>query len=412
MEYSPYASPASAENNVHNTIPERRQQQHSGRKPSASSQHMTNVPSTPKTQARIQPPTSAPPPRSKAQFLLTSPEATRRSKESLETFKVARTLKEGLLRLKARVDPQATPSMNMTTWRRPMRTFSATTASAGIAGGNNNNAYAGGATSRRPLLRHHSEIPRCMSMRSPDRQHSRAPSAASPKATAACDPALMPVFMSPKSRPTPLHLAHSCPQHRLVGRTSNDGPLLSPASNRTKSQPHKHHRDTINLVPKFTLDQVTEEFSCSTAQRRLRKTNTADTINSANGSTKPQIRPRTPEDESSQHSEVAEAAEAMILFMKSETSSQNDLSTSSLSPPYLNHQSPLVSPLIPNASKSEPFPQPDDLSSCNSSVNGRTTGGSLGGEDTDTKLKRPRPVSRTPSSSGDISSHKRIHVDN
>ncbi|KAJ2380817.1 hypothetical protein GGI23_007720, partial [Coemansia sp. RSA 2559] len=132
---SPYASPPSTEN----SIPARRQGQKSGQHSPVPSQHTANGPSTPPTQTRLQPPASTPP-RSRAHLLLTSPEATRRSKESLETFRVARTLKEGLLRLKARADPHATPSISMTALRRPMRTFSATTAGAVAAGNNNTHA--------------------------------------------------------------------------------------------------------------------------------------------------------------------------------------------------------------------------------------------------------------------------------
>ncbi|KAJ1797250.1 hypothetical protein LPJ59_003257, partial [Coemansia sp. RSA 2399] len=279
---SPYASPPSVEN----SMPARRQGQKNGHHSPASSRHTANAPSTPPTQVRMQPPASAPP-RSRAHLLLTSPEATRRSKESLETFRVARTLKEGLLRLKARADPHATPSISMTALRRPMRTFSATTAGA-VAAGNNNNPHAAGAMARRPLLRHHSEIP--WHMRSLDRQHSRAPSATSP--STAAGPALMPVFRSPKSHPVPLHPAHSCPQqHQLLGGTNSDGLLLSPVSSNTRSQPHNTRRDNIRPTPKFSLDQATEDRACSTANQRLRTAATANSMEL-------QKRPRSPGDES------------------------------------------------------------------------------------------------------------------
>ncbi|KAJ2579051.1 hypothetical protein EV177_010830, partial [Coemansia sp. RSA 1804] len=159
-------------------------------------------------------------------------------KESLETFKVARTLKEGLLRLKARADSHSTtPSASMAAWRRPVRTFSATTTSSSLStttgaaaeaaaagavapGRNNGGAYLGGTTLRRPLLRHHSEIPRRTLTDSPDRNHFRLPSAASSSA-------LLQGVGSPKSHPAPPHHAHPSPQRRLVGRTTSDGLLLS-----------------------------------------------------------------------------------------------------------------------------------------------------------------------------------------
>ncbi|KAJ2776312.1 hypothetical protein H4R18_005736 [Coemansia javaensis] len=50
--------------------------------------------------------TSSTPTKARAQSLLTSPAAARRSHASMEAFKVARALKEGLAQLKARADPQ------------------------------------------------------------------------------------------------------------------------------------------------------------------------------------------------------------------------------------------------------------------------------------------------------------------
>ncbi|KAJ2547767.1 hypothetical protein EV175_005084 [Coemansia sp. RSA 1933] len=392
---SPYASPSSIENIVRSSIPDRRQGQKNSQSPSASSRHMPNIPTTPQSQARMQPPTSAPQARSRTHLLLTSPKATRRSKESLETFRVARTLKEGLLRLKARADPQATqPGINLTTWRRPTRTFSATTAGAvaAAAAGNNNNLHAGGVMSRRPLLRHHSEIPSCMSMRSPDRPYSRAPSAASPLTTAVAAgggglPAPMPAFRSQKSRPTPIHFAHShSQQHRLIGRTNSDGLLLSPVASSTRSPqpPYSHHNNT-RPVPRLALDQATDMSPVfSTSYQSLRMPSTA------NSPTGPLKRTRSPEDEYSQHSEVAEAAETMILFMKSEASSQNDLSTSSFSPQQLNQHSPSISPLIPSASETGTFSHQDILTGHSSSP---PVGPLLG----NSQFKRPRSGAQTPS---------------
>ncbi|KAJ2849356.1 hypothetical protein GGI22_005548 [Coemansia erecta] len=265
----------------------------------------------------------------------------------------------------------------MTALRRPMRTFSATTAGA-VAAGNNNNTHAVGAMPRKPLLRHHSEIP--WHMRSLDRQHSRAPNATSP--STAAGPVLMPVLRSPKSHPAPLHIAHSCPQqHQLLGGTNSDGLLLSPVSSNLRSQPHNTYRDNTGPTPKYSLDQATKERACSTAQQHLRAAATAS-------SAEPQKRPRSPEDESSQHSEVAEAAETMILFMKSEASSQNDLSTPSFSPPQLHRHSPPVSPPINSASEAaSSFAHPGSISGANSSVD------KLQGN---TQYKRPRPGMQSP----------------
>ncbi|KAJ2772611.1 hypothetical protein IWQ56_001301 [Coemansia nantahalensis] len=62
------------------------------------------------------------PAKARPQSLLTSPAAARRSQASMETFKLARALKEGLTQLKARVDPHARP---LVTPRRVQRTASA-----------------------------------------------------------------------------------------------------------------------------------------------------------------------------------------------------------------------------------------------------------------------------------------------
>ncbi|KAJ1646030.1 hypothetical protein LPJ64_002453 [Coemansia asiatica] len=67
------------------------------------------------------------PAQSRTHLQLTSPEAARRSKRSLEAIQVARTLKDGFLRLKARADPQHLLSPSRSTGR-PLRTYSATMA--------------------------------------------------------------------------------------------------------------------------------------------------------------------------------------------------------------------------------------------------------------------------------------------
>ncbi|KAI7827332.1 hypothetical protein BX661DRAFT_183076 [Kickxella alabastrina] len=63
------------------------------------------------------------PPKCQTQLRLTSPEAARRSRQSLEAIHVARTLKDGLNRLKERADPQHLLSGGTP---RPLRTYSAT----------------------------------------------------------------------------------------------------------------------------------------------------------------------------------------------------------------------------------------------------------------------------------------------
>ncbi|KAJ2761570.1 hypothetical protein H4S06_001131 [Coemansia sp. BCRC 34490] len=440
MESSPYASPASAGGPVHSTASERgerprqQQEQHQQEFPAQQTghnavpvpQHMASVPRTPQAQTRIRPPASAPQARcSRTHFLLASPEAARRSKESLETFKVARTLKEGLLRLKARADSHSTtPSASMAAWRRPMRTFSATTTSSSLStataaaeaaaagavapGRNNGGVYVGGTTLRRPLLRHHSEIPRRTLTDSPDRNHFRLPSAASPSA-------LLQGVGSPKSHPAPPHHAHPSPQRRLVGRTTSDGLLLSSASTNARPPPYYGRHDKNARTPDALASHaIAREPSCSAGQSPMRTA--AALTRTASGTAGMPNRPTTPGDEGSQHSEVAEAAEAMILFMKSETSSQNDhLSTSSFSPPHPNRQSPAVSPAIPA------IPAPvgsaahrDALGGCDgaaSVLEHPTTAALLGGA-AQSSAKRSRSVSQTPSCGGDLSLYKRVHVDN
>ncbi|KAJ2238296.1 hypothetical protein IWW45_000126 [Coemansia sp. RSA 485] len=75
---------------------------------------------------------------------LTSPEAARRSKRSLEAIHVARALKDGFSRLKARADPQSllSPSRSAKI-NRPFRTYSATMGSSRVSN---------------LLVRHHSSI--------------------------------------------------------------------------------------------------------------------------------------------------------------------------------------------------------------------------------------------------------------
>ncbi|KAJ2327694.1 hypothetical protein IWW51_001610 [Coemansia sp. RSA 2702] len=161
------------------------------------------------------------PPISRTHQLLTSPAAAQRSRASLEAFRVARTLKDGFLKLKARADPLSPAA--------PRRALSATTAAAPWS-------------PRAPLARHHSEIPR---LREFDRR-----------------------------RPDTPPLARSCPQRpraRLPAR---------PEASRLPA-------------PRFSLAPAPHPRDCT---------------------------------------EVAEAAEAMILFMKSEPSSQTDPA----SPPAAN----------------------------------------------------------------------------
>ncbi|KAJ2356571.1 hypothetical protein GGF43_001986 [Coemansia sp. RSA 2618] len=217
--------------------------------PSLDSQSAANTQASPsdiatyaqtptKPQPRI--PQSAPP-KTRTQQLLTSPAAAQRSKASLEAFRVARTLKEGFLRLKARADPSM-----LSPTRRAQRTLSA-------------NALPSSSLSQRGLLeRHHSELPRYGSFDAPE---------------------------SPRARPVALHPAYSCPQRR--------------------------GRETLNPA-----------YSCP--QRRVRE---------SHASRKPA--PRF----SLAGAEVAEAAEAMILFMKSEPSSQNEPSPSTSISPRLSNQS-------------------------------------------------------------------------
>ncbi|KAJ2664212.1 hypothetical protein IWW48_000981 [Coemansia sp. RSA 1200] len=432
MESSPYASPASTAKPVHSTTPGRGEQQQQPQRQGFPAQqtghndnalplpqHMASVPRTPQAQTRIRPPASAPQARcSRTHFLLASPEAARRSKESLETFKVARTLKEGLLRLKARADSHSTtPNASMAALRRPMRTFSATTTSTSTAaaaaagavalGRSNAGAYVGGTTLRRPLLRHHSEIPRRISMDSPDRHHFRLPSAASPSAS-------LQGVGSPKSHPAPPHHAHPSPQRRLVGRTISDGLLLSPASTNARPPPYYGHQDRNAQAPNALSSHAAEKGVLHSAVQNPMRT-AATLTRTASSTMGMPNRPTTPTDEGSQHSEVAEAAEAMILFMKSETSSQNDhLSTSSFSPPHLNRQSPTVSPAIPSI----PIPvgsavHHDALSGCDStSVLEHSTTTGLLSSGAQSNAKRSRSVSQTPSCGGDLSLYKRVHVDN
>ncbi|KAJ2503716.1 hypothetical protein GGH96_000056 [Coemansia sp. RSA 1972] len=170
------------------------------------------------------------PPKSRTQQLLTSPEAAQRSRTSLEAFKVARALKEGFLKLKARADP----SMRSPNARRAL---SATNSLA----------------SPRPrIARHHSELPQFGSFESPS-----------------------------TSRTVIVHPAQSCPQRRHIFRAETRAP-----------------------APRFSLtsdcgldDKVTESRDLD---YKVTKTRDLD------------------------RTEIAEAAEAMILFMKSEPSSQNE----------------------------------------------------------------------------------------
>ncbi|KAJ1743393.1 hypothetical protein LPJ55_001774 [Coemansia sp. RSA 990] len=185
------------------------------------------LPQTPvKSQPRI--PQSAPA-ASRTQQLLTSPAAAQRSKASLEAFKVARALKEGFLKLKARADPSL---LSPTASRYSQRAFSANTPRRSQQSRQNS------------LVRHNSELPRSGSFDS------------------------SPLPDTSQTRPSLLYPAHSCPQHQR-----------RPKSN--------HFTGTRLPAPRFLLSQKEEESKL-------------------NGT------------------EVAEAAEAMILFMKSEPSSQNE----------------------------------------------------------------------------------------
>ncbi|KAJ2453717.1 hypothetical protein EV183_002016 [Coemansia sp. RSA 2336] len=191
------------------------------------------LPQTPvKSQPRI--PQSAPA-ASRTQQLLTSPAAAQRSKASLEAFKVARTLKEGFLKLKARADPSL---LSPTASRYSQRAFSANTPRRSQQPRQNS------------LVRHNSELPRSGSFDSP------------------------PPLESPPARPSLLYPAHSCPQHH---------------------RPKSSHFTGARLpAPRFLLSQKEESTLDGT--------------------------------------EVTEAAEAMILFMKSEPSSQNEPASPSLQP--------------------------------------------------------------------------------
>ncbi|KAJ1760059.1 hypothetical protein GGH19_000603 [Coemansia sp. RSA 1807] len=180
-----------------------------------------------KPQQRI--PQSAPP-KSRTQQLLTSPEAAQRSRTSLEAFKVARALKEGFLKLKARADP----SMRSPNARRAL---SATNSLA----------------SPRPrIARHHSELPRFGSFDSPS-----------------------------ASRTVLAHPAQSCPQRRHILRAETRAP-----------------------APRFSLtgDHGLDGKVIETRDLDYNVTEARDL----------------------DRTEIAEAAEAMILFMKSEPSSQNE----------------------------------------------------------------------------------------
>ncbi|KAJ1992854.1 hypothetical protein GGI25_002708 [Coemansia spiralis] len=315
MESSSYTLPGPDQLSQH--APEQPRKQLSPLLSNIPSKEHTDVgiPSTPRAQTASMQPSKSAPPKSHAQLLLTSPPAARRSKESLEAIKVARTLKEGLLRLKARADPQS-PNSN-TSLRRPMRTFSATAAATA------------GSTPYRPLSRHNSEFPRFgplsndgLQLRSPDRLLHRTQNASG----------LSQGLISPKSRPVPLHLTHSCPQRRSASiRTSAD--LFSPVPNASCSQ---HGQQSGLPAPRFVLDPPSESSDIA-SMHRLKLANSASTVSDITDPHNNDIQEGDP------RTEVAEAAATMILFMKSEPSSQNDLSTSSLSPPPLN-QSPSVSP--------------------------------------------------------------------
>ncbi|KAJ2852427.1 hypothetical protein IWW36_000314 [Coemansia brasiliensis] len=206
--------------------------------PPRSENDSASTPMLPQTPVKSQPriPQSAPA-ASRTQQLLTSPEAAQRSKASLEAFKVARTLKEGFLKLKARADPSL---LSPTASRHTQRAFSANTPIPRRSQQNRQNS----------LVRHNSELPRSGFFDSP------------------ASPSLLEVSSS-QAQSSLLCPAHSCPQQQR-----------RPKSN--------HFTGTRLPAPRFLLSQKDEDDS------------------KLNGT------------------EVAEAAEAMILFMKSEPSSQNE----------------------------------------------------------------------------------------
>ncbi|KAI8325071.1 hypothetical protein GQ54DRAFT_295709 [Martensiomyces pterosporus] len=236
--------------------------------------------------SRVAAPQSAPP-KSQTHMLLTSPEAARRSKESLEAIRVARTLKEGFSRLKARADPQGSQSHILSPIsRRAMRTHSA-----------NNTSLA---SSAQPLTRHSSSLLRYGSAGS----NTSIDSARSPSRRGGAEGLLLPptTFQSPGARPMTLHQTYSCPQRRY-GTEGEIPPPRLPA-------------------PRFSLEELRSDDA---EDEELSGPRIVTARGKEGGGKKPA------------HTEVAEAAEAMILFMKSEPSSQHE---SSPPPPPLHSSAP------------------------------------------------------------------------
>ncbi|KAJ2698971.1 hypothetical protein H4218_002958 [Coemansia sp. IMI 209128] len=160
---------------------------------------------TPQQQPRQQlMPQSAPPPSSRrAQILLASPAALRRSNESLEAIRVAQTLKAGFSRLKARADSQNSLYSSAPLSQRAL----SATATLPVTPGR-----------RQLLYRHHSSI--AFSRGSPAGGDNTL------RRTGGIPMAREPV-LSPTLRA--LNPPHSCPQRRQSLRDQNRPSLMFPA---------------------------------------------------------------------------------------------------------------------------------------------------------------------------------------
>ncbi|KAJ2081862.1 hypothetical protein H4R24_002019 [Coemansia sp. RSA 988] len=167
----------------------------------------------------------------------------------MEAFRIARTLKEGFARLKARADPGS----RLISPDTRLRTLSATAAAPRSQ------------SAARQLARHHSLLPRYGSFSSDGSSNPGGGSLDYHQDAQLSSP-------PPTARPSILHLARSCPQQRF--------PAVSPAQ-----QQSVHSNQWSPPPPQVSLDE------------------------------------RRTDDDSL---EVNEAAETMILFMRSEPSSQND----------------------------------------------------------------------------------------
>ncbi|KAJ2799837.1 hypothetical protein H4R20_004279 [Coemansia guatemalensis] len=196
------------------------------------------------------------PPKPRTPSLLTSPRATQRNSTTTEAFRIARTLKEGFARLKARADPGS----RLISPDTRLRTLSATAAAPRRQ------------SAARQLARHHSLLPRYGSFSSDNSSNAGN--------GGGLDYRNRTQLLSPQTvaRPSFLHLARSCPQQRQ--------PTASPAQRQAESSNHWSSPAPLPPPPpQLSLDQRRIEDDCL---------------------------------------EVNEAAETMILFMRSEPSSQND----------------------------------------------------------------------------------------